>query len=409
MAQSISITSGTGKFSGYLALPEGGSGPGLVIAQEIFGINHVMKAVADKFAEEGYVVLVPDLFWRIEPGIELGYSEEDWQKAFECYQAFDVNKGVEDIQAAVTALRGRGECDGKVGVVGFCLGGLLAYLSACRTDCDAAVGYYGVGIEEKLDEAKNITCPTVLHFAEKDEFVPREAFAKISGALKDHEHISIYDYPGADHAFAREAEDHYHRPSALIAHTRTLTCLKSVMGPHYNLEQLWDRHTAAEFEMRDAGATMKTMVGDCYVNHMPTMTGGVGQKELHRFYKYHFIPKLPEDTALIPISRTVGADRVVDEMIFSFTHDTEIDWMLPGIPPTGKKVEIPLVAVVCFRGGKLYHEHIYWDQASVLVQLGLLDPKGLPIAGVETAKKAVDETLPSNQLMAKWKTSEGKN
>ena len=179
------------------------------------------------------------------------------------------------------------------------------------------------------------------------------------------------------------------------------------MGPHFDLEALWDRHTAAEFADRDAEATIKTMVEDCYVNHMPTMTGGVGQKELHRFYKHHFIPKLPEDTALIPISRTVGADRVVDELIFSFTHDTEIDWMLPGIPPTGKKVEIPLVAVVCFRGGKLYHEHIYWDQASVLVQLGLLDPKGLPIAGIETARKAVDETLASNELMAKWKESEG--
>jgi len=118
---------------------------------------------------------------------------------------------------------------------------------------------------------------------------------------------------------------------------------------------------------------------------------------------------LPKDTALVPISRTVGADRVVDEMIFSFTHDVEIDWMLPGVKPTGKKVEVPLVAVVCFRGDKLYHEHIYWDQASVLVQIGLLDPKGLPVAGAETAKKAVDETLPSNTLMKNWKNSEGKD
>lgn len=404
----MQITGKDGTFSGYLALPRGGSGPGLVLAQEIFGVNHVMKAIADQYAEEGYVVLVPDLFWRIEPDIVLGYSEEDWQKAFDCYQKFDPDKGIEDMQAAITALRGHEGCTGKVGVVGFCLGGLLAYLSATRTDCDAAVGYYGVGIEGHLDEAKDISCPTVLHFAEKDQFVPREAFQKIADHMQNIENVSVFDYPGVDHAFARAGEDHYHRPSALVAHTRSLTCLKSVMGPHYNLEELWDRHTAAEFADRDADATMKTMVEDCYVNHMPTMTGGVGAKELHRFYKHHFIPKLPDDTGLVPISRTVGADRVVDEMIFTFTHTKEIDWMLPGIPPTGKKVEIPLVAIVCFRGDKLYHEHIYWDQASVLVQIGVLDPKDLPIAGIETAKKALDEHLPSNTKMENWKTSEGK-
>jgi len=405
----MEITGKDGAFSGYLALPEGGKGPGLVLAQEIFGVNHVMKKIADQYAEEGYVVLVPDLFWRIKPGIVLGYSEADWQKAFECYKTFKVDPGIEDIQASITALRAHKACTGKVGVVGFCLGGLLAYLSAARTDADAAVGYYGVGIEGHLDEAKNIKCPTVLHFAEKDQFVPREAFEKINNHLKVFENIEVFDYRGVDHAFARQGEAHYDRASALVAHSRTLTCLKSVMGPHYNLEALWDRHTAAEFADRDADATMKTMVRDCYVNHMPTMTGGVGQKELHRFYKHHFIPKLPEDTDLVPISRTIGADRVVDEMIFKFTHTKEIDWMLPGIPPTGKKVEIPLVAMVCFRGNKLYHEHIYWDQASVLVQIGVLDPKGLPVAGVETAKKALDETRPSNTLMKNWKTSEGKD
>lgn len=397
-----------GTFSGYLALPEAGSGPGLVLAQEIFGVNHVMKAIADKYAEEGYVVLVPDLFWRIKPNIVLGYSEKDWEKAFDCYQKFEVDPGIRDIQAAITALRNHDACTGQVGVVGFCLGGLLAYLSATRTDADAVVGYYGVGIDEHLNEAKNISVPTVLHFAEKDQFVPREAFNKIKKALKNFDNIEIFDYRGVDHAFAREGEAHYHRPSALIAHSRTLNCLKSVIGPDYDLETLWDLHTKAEFADHDADATMKTMVKDCYVNHMPTMTGGVGQKELHRFYKHHFIPSLPEDTALTPISRTVGVDRVVDEMIFSFTHSKEIEWMLPGIKPTGKKVEIPLVAIVCFRGNKLYHEHIYWDQASVLVQIGVLDPEGLPVAGVETAKKALDETRPSNTLMKAWKNSEGK-
>ena len=153
---------------------------------------------------------------------------------------------------------------------------------------------------------------------------------------------------------------------------------------------------------------MKTMVASPYVNHIPTMTGGVGHDALARFYRNHFIPKTPKDTRLVPISRTVGADRVVDEMLFCFTHDMVMDWMLPGILPTGKYVEIPLVAIVNFRGPKLYHEHIYWDQASVLVQIGKLDPAGLPVAGVETARKLVDETLPSNTLMAAWASSEGK-
>ena len=129
---------------------------------------------------------------------------------------------------------------------------------------------------------------------------------------------------------------------------------------------------------------------------------------LHRFYLHHFIPQMPKDTHMIPVSRTIGADRVVDEMIFCFTHDEEIDWMLPGIKPTGRYVEVPLIAIVNFRGDKLYHEHIYWDQASVLVQIGLLDSKGLPVAGRETAEKVLDEKKPSNTLMARWAASAGK-
>ncbi len=139
------------------------------------------------------------------------------------------------------------------------------------------------------------------------------------------------------------------------------------------------------------------------------MTGGVGHAELSRFYKYHFIPRTPKDTKLIPISRTIGADRVVDEMLFCFTHDIEMDWMLPGIAPTDRYVEIPLVAIVCFRGDKLCHEHIYWDQASVLVQIGKLDPSGLPVAGVATAQKLIDkQEPPSNTLIKSRVTSEGK-
>ena len=169
-----------------------------------------------------------------------------------------------------------------------------------------------------------------------------------------------------------------------------------------NLTRLWEEHIRHEFDTKNTEETIATMVPDAYVNHIPVMTGGVGQRDLARFYAHHFIPKLPADTRLVPISRTVGADRIVDEMLFCFTHNTEIDFMLPGIPPTGKYVEVPTVAIVNFRGDKICHEHIYWDQASVLVQIGLLDPKGLPVAGIDTAKKLLDETRPSNTLMSRW-------
>jgi len=171
----------------------------------------------------------------------------------------------------------------------------------------------------------------------------------------------------------------------------------------FDLAALWDAHCRYEFETRDLDATMATMVAEPYVNHVPTMTGGVGRAQLKHFYAHHFIGANPPDTRLVPVSRTVGADRVVDEMLFCFTHTCEIDWMLPGLAPTGRPVEVPLVAIVQFQDGKVAHEHIYWDQAAVLVQIGVLDPRGLPVAGAATARKVVDKTLPSNGLMGSWR------
>jgi carboxymethylenebutenolidase len=178
--------------------------------------------------------------------------------------------------------------------------------------------------------------------------------------------------------------------------------------PEHDLVALWEEHCRYEFETRDVDATMATMVEEPCVNHILTMTGGVGHDQLKRFYKYHFIGANPPDTKLLPISRTVGSDRVVDEMLFCFTHTSEIDWMLPGIEPTGRYVEVALIAIVHFSDGKLVHEHIYWDQASVLVQIGKLDPSGLPVTGAEQARKVLDKTLPSNKLLRAWPTSEGK-
>ena len=165
------------------------------------------------------------------------------------------------------------------------------------------------------------------------------------------------------------------------------------------LVRLWEEHIKHEFETRSTEETLKTMVEDAYVNHIPVMTGGVGQAALRDFYSKHFIPQMPPDTEMTPISHTVGHDCIVEEMLLKFTHTIPMDWMLPGVAPTGKRVEVPLVVVVQFRDGKLAHEHIYWDQASVLVQLGLLDPSKLPVAGVESARKALDPALPSNTLI----------
>jgi carboxymethylenebutenolidase len=404
----IAAQDGSGSFKAYLAVPACGSGPGLVLAQEIFGVNATMRQLAERYAEEGYTVLVPDLFWRQQPGVELGYTEEDFQRAFGFYQGFDEAQGVNDVQAAITALRAIPECSGgKVGVLGWCLGGKLAYLAACRTDADVAVGYYGVGIENALAEAEAIQVPLVLHIAELDKFCPPAAREAVVQALRGRPGVTLNVYPGVDHAFARPNGHHYHRPSALMAYERSIAALKAVMGPHHDLSALWDKHCEYEFGTRDVAATMATMVAEPYVNHIPTMTGGVGARDLSRFYREHFVNSNPPDTALTPISRTVGATQVVDEMIFSFTHTTEVPWMLPGVTPTGRRVEVPLLAVVKFRGDKLYHEHIYWDQASVLVQVGLLDPRLLPVAGVEAARKLLDESLPSNTLMPQWRAQGG--
>ncbi|AME28548.1 dienelactone hydrolase family protein [Burkholderia sp. PAMC 26561] len=407
--QTIQVTAQDGgTFAAYLAKPAQGSGPGLVLLQEIFGINGYMLAMADRYAEEGYVVLVPDLFWRMKPGVDLGYDEVDFAEALGYNEKLDEGKAVDDIAATIAALRTLPDHAGKVGTIGYCLGGRLAMLAAARTDVDCAVSYYGVGLDAYTSESASIHCPMIFHFAENDALTPPETREKIIAALKEKASIETYVYPGCDHAFATPERENFDKPAAMMAYSRTMAMLRKALGPVYDLNQLWEMHCYYEFGTRDVNAVMPTMVAQPYVNHVPTMTGGVGHDQLKRFYKYHFVDSNPADTRLIPVSRTIGADRVVDEFVFCATHDREIDWLLPGLKPTGKYFEVPMLAVICFRGDKLYNEHIYWDQASVLVQIGVLDPTGLPVAGIQTAKKMVDETLPTNTLMPNWASSEGK-
>jgi carboxymethylenebutenolidase len=165
------------------------------------------------------------------------------------------------------------------------------------------------------------------------------------------------------------------------------------------MEEVWEEHLASEFKSKSAEAAINTMVERPSVNHVPVMTGGVGRKQLTHFYDHYFIPQMPPDTQIIPVSRTIGHDRLIDEFVIKFTHTLQMDWLLPGVPATNKPVEVAIVTVIQFQDGKMDSERIYYDQASILVQLGLLDPGKLPVAGVATARKVLDDQLPSNELM----------
>jgi carboxymethylenebutenolidase len=394
-----------GEFDAYLALPAGGYGPGILVLQEIFGVNHYVRSVADWYAAHGFVAIAPDLFWRQQRGVQLTDKGDDWNKALAFYQGIDEAKAVEDSAATLDFLRRHASCSGRAGAVGFCMGGNLAYLLSVRFKPDCAVGYYGVSIEKSLDEAANLTSPLMLHIAGDDQFCPPEAQRQIHAALDTNPLVTIHDYPGLGHAFGRFGGEHYDAAAAELANLRSLEFFVShlagagLAGAQQTLSARWDDHVKYEFATRNTDDTLETMVADAYVNHVPVMTGGVGHDELREFYSQRFIPQMPPDTAMTPVSRTIGVDRVVDEMVFEFTHTIKMDWMLPGVEPTGKHVRIALVVIVHFRDGKLAHEHIYWDQASVLAQLGLIDTATLPVAGVESAEKVLDPRLPSNELM----------
>ena len=220
-----------GRFNAYIATPKSGKGDGVIVIQEIFGVNAVMRAATDVLAANGYVVICPDLFWRIEPGITLtDRTDAEWKRAFELFKAFDVDKGVADLKATLAALRGHAACTGKVGTVGYCLGGKLAYLMATRSDADCNVGYYGVGIQDLLAESSKITRPLLLHIAEKDEFTPPPAQEKIKAGLRSNPQVTLHSYPDCDHAFARVGGQHYDKAAAELANRRTAEFFRRHLG-----------------------------------------------------------------------------------------------------------------------------------------------------------------------------------
>jgi carboxymethylenebutenolidase len=228
MGRRVTIQGKDGSFGAYVADGKAKGGPAIVVIQEIFGVNKVMRDIADSLAEEGYTAVAPDLFWRIEPGIDItDQTDAEWEKAFSYFKAFNVDKGVEDIASTIAWVRAQGHA--KVGAVGYCLGGLLAYLTGARIDIDATVGYYGVGIDNYVAEAGKAKKPVLLHVAEEDGFVSKDSQAKMKAALTA-PNYQLFSYPGRDHAFARDGGKHYHPADAATANKRTLDFFRKTLG-----------------------------------------------------------------------------------------------------------------------------------------------------------------------------------
>ncbi|KAF8519735.1 NTF2-like protein [Hysterangium stoloniferum] len=271
---------------------------------------------------------------------------------------------------------------------------LAAAASEKRISCVVSYGASGSGSENSV--------PLLCHIPDTDNTT------YTTGEMR-----TFHKYATAGRFFVCPQSGDYNAGAAAVSHTRSLVFLrKHIGGPYFDLEAIWDEHTYFEFEVRSVAKTMGTMVAEPYVNHVPTMTGGIGREKLSAFYRDHFIFSNPPDTALEPVSRTVGADRIIDEFIFKLTHDRVVDWLLPGVPPSGKKMAIPMISVVNVRGDRLCHEHIWWDQAGALKQAGVLPshlsyphPYGsqllrLPVAGIEAARLLADETDgKSNEMM----------
>jgi carboxymethylenebutenolidase len=228
----IAAADGSGKFGAYVAMPKAKPAGAVVMIQEIFGVNATMRQLSDWVAEMGFIAISPDLFWRQEKGVQLDpdAGQAQWDKAFKLMQGMDQDKAVEDLKSTIAHARKMEGANGRVATMGFCLGGRLAFMTAARTDADANISYYGVGIEGLLGEAGNIKAPLILHIAEKDKFVPPEAQAKILDGLKGHPQAGVHVYPGVDHAFARMGGHAWDARAATIANGRTAELLAKVLG-----------------------------------------------------------------------------------------------------------------------------------------------------------------------------------
>ncbi|KAI5362524.1 Putative NTF2-like domain superfamily protein [Septoria linicola] len=301
------------------------------------------------------------------PSLRMKWAEEGY-----CVAEIRPNASSSAVKAAVKALEACNECEPKEKM------GLICYDAGLWSQSASAIGalkdrivvaalYAQASQHKKLSSQASV--PTIYHLAGKSGTKARSTADS-----------KIYEYATTEtSAFPVPFYEDFHYATEAVSHSRNLAFFKPKMnGPYFDLELLWDEHTYYEFENRSVENTMATMVEEPYVNHVPTLTGGIGRKKLTNFYRDHFIFSNPDDTALELISRTVGIDRVVDEFIYKFTHDKTPDWLFPGVPPTYRYVQIPMMAVVNIRGDRLYHEHISWDQSSALRQIGVI-PETLPL------------------------------
>ncbi|KAE8371652.1 hypothetical protein BDV26DRAFT_302589 [Aspergillus bertholletiae] len=368
-----------------------GYGPGLILLvpdteKSMLTIDGVPSQLI-KWAEEGYTVVEIQ-----EEALEQGAQST--------------------LEKAIKALANCEKCEpkGKIGLVVYKpeLWSLVASALSTVTMFAGAV-LYGNALDRCKLEPTSL--PVLRHLAG-----PR------LNASEKLEAVTEFYYPKLkSHLFATPFQETFNYWSESVSHTRNLSFFKPLMGgPYFDLETIWDEHTYYEFTDRSVEHTMSTMVDQPYVNHVPTLTGGIGRENLTNFYEHNFIFNNSEDTDIELISRTLGIDRVVDEFIFKFTHDKELDWLIPGVPPTNKIVEVPFTAVVNIRGDRLYHEHISWDQGTVLMQLGLMPeylpypyalPDGtepsqgkrfeyrVPVTGIDTADKMRDRnSVQSNEM-----------
>ncbi|KAF6805869.1 carboxymethylenebutenolidase [Colletotrichum sojae] len=365
----------------------------------------------------------PGLLLLVEQGVDLSKHDrildpppaQKWAEEGYAVAQIIVAPGDEPasaISSALEKLKALEACDNKDSF------GVIACLAAPSAQ-----------IAEALEKHSEIKAAVFFNFSQSLSSIP--TLSHLPGAQTDSPKptplAKTHSYAAAGDFFVIPSHPNFSANAAGLAHTRTLTFLKPVLGgPYFDLEAIWDEHTLFEFGERNVEKTMATMVEQPYVNHIPTLTGGVGRSHLTNFYRDHFVFNNPADTELELVSRTVGIDRVIDEFVFKCTHDKVIDWLLPGVPPTGKYLTIPFTSVVNVRGDHLHHEHIAWDQATALRQLGLLPdylpfpyqingcgPAGgkkfeyrLPVAGAESAKKLVDEGAVESNGMFEYGTRE---
>lgn len=360
---------------------DSGSGPGLLLISDNASIDASLRKRAELFGAEGYCVI-----------------------AIAC----DMTR--EQILGVVSHLKSRPETDGDIVAVGHGAGALKLIGVAANAGFRALVAFDALDIDAHSEALERIPCPFVLQFGTLNAPEAASLAKRIKSTLRRKDGSRVFDWREAAPGFSMPLRDTFDKRVDSLAHTRTLELIRRVVGPYYDFAALFAEHTYHEFTTKDVDATMETMIDEPYVNHVPTLAGGVGHDMLKRFYKYHFVDQNAGGRDRLRISYTLGPDRVVLESYTKFRHDCVIDRYFPGIAPTGKVVEIATVIIVKFRGDKVCHEHLYWDQGSALKQIGVLPADGLPIAGAEAARKVLDETLPSNIFMQEaWATSEGKS